>query len=165
MAIDRTAFNLWIDDDGSGTTGTVLTTERMAEYILDPIDAAIAAVGAVRTLTFVLSGGGSDIAAATQTVPVAVPFAGTLTSARVLSPQTGSLVLDVWKDTYANHPPTVADSITASAKPTLSGANKALDTTLTGWTTAIAAGDVFVVKVDSCSGIQSVSLQLTVEVA
>ena len=31
----------------------------------------------------------------------------------------GSIVIDVWKDTYANFPPIVADTITASAKPTL----------------------------------------------
>jgi|SRR5688572_2560016 len=43
MPIDRTGFNAWVDDDGSGTTGTVLDKATMAEDILDPIDAAIAA--------------------------------------------------------------------------------------------------------------------------
>ena len=48
-------------------------------------------------------------------------------------------------------PPTVADTITASAKPTLSSATKSEDTTLTGWTTAVTAGDVFGFMVDSAS--------------
>lgn len=42
MPIDRTNFNQWVDDDGSGTTGTVLFKDRMALDILDPIDVALA---------------------------------------------------------------------------------------------------------------------------
>jgi hypothetical protein len=42
MAIDRTLFNLWEDDDGSGESGTVLNKGRMSTDILDPIDAALA---------------------------------------------------------------------------------------------------------------------------
>src|SRR5262245_25049738 len=42
MAIDRTNFNSWIDDDGSGTTGTVLNKARFDDDILDPIDAELA---------------------------------------------------------------------------------------------------------------------------
>jgi hypothetical protein len=57
----------------------------------------------------------------------------------------------MWKDTYANYPPTVADTITASAKPTLSTAIKAEDSTLTGWTKTVTAGDVFGFSVDSAT--------------
>ena len=75
---------------------------------------------------------------------VEVPFACTITAATLLSTDaaatSGSIVVDIWKDTYANYPPTVADTITASAKPTLSAASKSRDTTLTGWTTAIRGG-------------------------
>jgi len=53
----------------------------------------------------------------------------------------GDAVIDLWKDTYANFPPTSADTITASARPTLSSAVKGQSSTLTGWTTAVAAGD------------------------
>jgi hypothetical protein len=39
--------------------------------------------------------------------------------------------------------PTVADSITAGAKPTLTTSQLATSTTLTGWTTSVSPDDVF----------------------
>src|SRR4029453_11274765 len=96
-----------------------------------------------------------------------VPFAGTITAATLLSTDaaitSGSIVIDIWKDTYANYPPTVADTITASAKPTLASANKSEDTTLTGWATGIAGGDILGFKVDSASLVTKVLLSLTVQ--
>lgn len=70
----------------------------------------------------------------------------------------GSIVVDIWKDTYANAPATVADSITGSAKPTLSGSQKNTSTTLTGWTTTINEGDSIIFNVDSASTVKQVSL-------
>jgi ribosome-binding ATPase YchF (GTP1/OBG family) len=93
---------------------------------------------------------------------IRVPYACTITKATLLADQAGSIVVDVWKDSYANYPPTVADTITASAKPTLSTATKSEDATLTGWTTAISAGDVLGFKVDSASTLTRVVLQLEI---
>ena len=53
-------------------------------------------------------------------------------------------------------------SSTEAAKPTLASANKASDSTLTGWTTAVAANSVMRFSVDSCSGITAATLSLTV---
>lgn len=39
MALDRTAFNALVDDDGTGTTGTPWNKSRIDEAILDPVDA------------------------------------------------------------------------------------------------------------------------------
>lgn len=91
---------------------------------------------------------------------VSVPFAATITGAYLFADTTGSLVVDVWKDTFANYPPTVADKITASAPPTISAATKSADTTLTGWTTSIAAGDCLRFNVDSVSSIKRATLIL-----
>lgn len=71
---------------------------------------------------------------------------------------TGSCVLDIWADTYANLNPTVADTITASAKPTISSAIKYQDNTLTGWTKTFAAGTYFLVKIDSVSTFTQITL-------
>jgi hypothetical protein len=71
-------------------------------------------------------------------------------------------VVDIWKDTYTNYPPTVADTITASAKPTLASATKSQDTTLTGWTTTFAAGDTLRFIVDSATTVTRVTLALRV---
>ena len=80
----------------------------------------------------------------------------------MLADASGSIVVDVWKDTYANFPPTDADSITASAPPTISAATKSQDSTLTGWTTAIAAGSILRFNVDSAATVTRVTVSLKV---
>ncbi|GAI52053.1 unnamed protein product, partial [marine sediment metagenome] len=75
----------------------------------------------------------------------------------------GSIVIDIWKDTYANFPPTDADSITASAPPTISTAQKSQDATLIGWTKTINAGDILAFNVDSCATITRVTLALKIK--
>lgn len=92
---------------------------------------------------------------------VEIPFACTIIAVRLLADQSGSIVVDIWKDTYANLAPTVADTITASAKPTLSSASKYEDTTLTGWTTSVAAGDWLRFNVDSITTCTRVVVSLT----
>ena len=120
-----------------------------------------------RAITVVFGTGSAAITAGLKTY-VSCPYTGTITGARLLavdgSVTSGSIVIDVWKDTYANFPPTVAETITASAKPTLSGATTSDDTTLTGWTTAVTAGDVFGFTVDSATTVTQVALQLTLVV-
>jgi len=91
-----------------------------------------------------------------------IPFACTINRVTLLADASGSIVIDIWKDVYANFPPTVADTITASAKPTLTSAQKSQDSTLTGWTTAIVAGDTLRFNVDSVSTVKRVVLSLKV---
>ena len=106
--------------------------------------------------------GGSPIATGTKGY-LRVPFACRITKVTVLLEQSGSIVWDVWKDTYANYPPTVADTITASAKPTVTTATKSEDSTLTGWTRTIAAGEVLGFKVDSITTAAWSALQIEVQ--
>lgn len=106
-----------------------------------------------------ISGGGSAITTGFKGY-IVVPYAMTITSWTLLGDQSGSIVIDVWKDTYANAPPLVADSITASAKPTISAATKAQSSTLTGWTTSVAAGDVIGFNVDSITTLTQVTILL-----
>jgi len=101
-----------------------------------------------RTVGITVDGAGSAITTGVKGF-IEVPFNATIIQATTLLDQSGSIVFDVWKDTYANYAPTVADTITASAKPTVSTATKAQDATLTGWTTAITAGDIIGFNVDS----------------
>lgn len=89
------------------------------------------------------------------------PYAGTITAATLIADVSGSCVIDVWKAAYSTVPNS-GNSITASAKPTLSSSQVSQDTTLTGWTTSVAAGDVFGFNVDSASTIKRVVLTLTV---
>ena len=115
----------------------------------------------VRQISVVFDGQGSALTASTKAY-LSCPFAGTITKARILADQSGSCVVDIWKDTYANYPPTIADTITASAKPTLSSAQKNEDSTLTGWTTSVSAGDTFVFNVDSATTVTRVTVTLEI---
>lgn len=89
-------------------------------------------------------------------------FDGTIEGVTLLADVSGSIVVDIWKDTYTNYPPVVGDSICASALPTLSSAQKSQDLTLTGWTTGITRGDVLKIHVNSASLVHSVTLSLRV---
>ncbi len=113
------------------------------------------------SIEVILDGAGAAIATGIKG-DIEIPFAGTITAVRLLADVSGSIVIDLWKDTYANFPPVVGDSITAAAKPTISAATKSQDTTLTGWTTSVAVGDIIRVNVDSCATITRCTLALTV---
>jgi len=128
---------------------------------------AVAAIKAdgnfpLTTITFIIDGGGSAIATG-QKGHLEIPFACTITRVTMMADVSGSIVVDIWKDTYANFPPDNADSITAAAPPTITTAQKSQDATLTDWTTAIAAGDILAFNVDSCTTITRVTISLKVE--
>ena len=110
-------------------------------------------------LNLFIDGGGAAITTGVK-MYVEVPFKCDIDRNTVLPDQSGSIVFDIWKDTYANYPPIVGDSICASAKPTISSATKSQDSTLTGWTKAIAAGAILGFNVDSCTTIEFCTLAL-----
>jgi hypothetical protein len=119
------------------------------------------AAGLVDTITFVIDGGGSAITTGVKGY-LEIPFACTITQATLLADVSGSIVIDVWKDTYANFPPVDAGSITASAPPTISAAVKSQDATLTGWTTSVSAGDILGFNVDSATTVTLATLSLKI---
>lgn len=165
---DLSAFSrTFLDDTSGGAVLTTLGVSAFAQTILDDADATavrntIAAASRKRIIRVVLDGAGSTITTGAKKVYVTVPVNCTITKARLLADQTGSIVVDIWKDSYANYPPVVADSITASAKPTLSSANKSENSTLTGWTTTLNEGDILEVNVDSATTVTKVYLDLFV---
>ena len=101
------------------------------------------------------------IQAGTQVI-VRVPSNATIVRAYISCMQTGSIVVDVWRDAIANSPVTDADSITAAAPITVSAAAFVEDTTLAGWTTALTAGDVLVFNVDSAATVTNCTAGVTV---
>ena len=105
----------------------------------------------------IIDGGGSAITTG-QKGHLVIPVAAIITGWTILADQVGSIVVDVWKDTYANFPPTVADTIAGTEKPTLAAAQKNQDLTLTSWITAVAAGDILAFNVDSAATVTRVSV-------
>jgi hypothetical protein len=126
----------------------------------------LAQTGLVGALEFVIDGGGATI----PTAPAGfleVPFACTIGQADMLADRAGSIVIDVWRCTYAQFDagathPVAGDKITASAPPTISSATKSTDTTLSGWTTTLAAGDILGFNVNSITSIRRVTVSLKV---
>jgi hypothetical protein len=123
--------------------------------------AAVAAPPSISEAFVVVVDGGGEAITSGASVYLAAPAAGTFTSWTIMADQTGSIAFNVWKDTYANFPPDSGDNIAASALPTLTSGIKATDSTLTGWTTTFAAGDIFRVAVASATTVEHVTLVLS----
>jgi len=115
---------------------------------------------ATSSVQVLFDGGEADISTGIK-ADLVIPFSCTIQEVTLLSSQEGSIVIDIWKDSYSNFPPTQSDSITASAKPTISSSNKSKDSTLAGWTKNISGGDTLRFVVDSCTNIRNCVLSLT----
>ncbi len=123
---------------------------------------AFTANGAIAAITYVFDGGGATLTTGVKG-DLLIPFACTINSATLEADQSGSIVIDIWKKTYTlDSPPAVAQTITASAKPTLASHQSSQDATLTGWTTSIAANDMLRFNIDSITTCQRVTLTLKV---
>lgn len=121
---------------------------------------------AVAAVAFVIDGGGLVITTGVKGY-LKVPFACTITLASLLGDQSGSVVVDVWKCTFAQFDsgsthPVVGDSITGGSPPTISSSTKSQDSTLSGWTVSIAAGDILAFNVNSITTMTRVTLTLSV---
>lgn len=115
----------------------------------------------VASITFIIDGGGEAITTGIKGA-LEIPFACTINRVTLLADQAGSIVIDIWKQAYADYPPENAQSITSAAPPTIAGPQMSQDSTLTDWTTAIAAGDCLMFNVDSIATLTWVTLSLKV---
>lgn len=113
-------------------------------------------------LEFIIDGGGATITTG-EKGHLDVPFDCIIQEVEALADQPGAIKIDIWKDTYANFPPTDADTITGGNEPEITAGNqKYKDTTLTGWTTLLAEGNILAFNVDSITTITRVTVSLKV---
>lgn len=115
-----------------------------------------------RSFGITLNGGGSVLPTGVAGSSI-IPYACTITDWTIISIDntSGSIVVDVWKKAYASYPPTVADTIAGSEKPTISAAVKGQDLSLSTWTTAVTAGDIIFYNIDSVTSLKLVQLSIT----
>jgi hypothetical protein len=106
-----------------------------------------------------IDGGGSTPATGSKGF-LQVPFAGTITGWTLIADVSGSASITVKKSTYAAFPTNT--SIVASAPPALSTQQNDTSTTLTGWTTAVAAGDVLEFVLASATTVTRLTLELQI---
>jgi hypothetical protein len=114
-------------------------------------------IGPTGSLNVIIDGGGSVISTGV-TMDIEWKFGARITSWDIFGNTTGSTVIDVWSDTYANFPPTVAKTITGSEKPTLSTQIKNQDISLTSFVTTVASGDIWRINVDSVTTLTRVTV-------
>jgi len=108
-------------------------------------------------INFIIDGGGSAITTGKKG-HLEIPFAMTITGWTILGDQSGSIVVDVNRSTFAGFP--TLTSIAGTELPTLSAVQKNQDLTLSTWTTSIATGDVLEFEVDSATTVQRVTVAI-----
>ncbi len=112
-------------------------------------------------IEIVIGNGVDVIASGVQYFYGRIPYNMTITGWELVAKESGSIVLDIWSDTYANFPPTVADTIVgAGTKPSLSGAQKNQFSNLTNWTTSLVQGRRLEINVDSIATITKAILTI-----
>lgn len=100
---------------------------------------------------------------ASSIVYATCPFAGTITAWNICA-DAGTCTIDIWKIASGTAVPTVANTITASALPALATGTAIHSTTLTGWTTAVAANDIFAFQLKTVSGAKFISIDLQITI-
>ncbi len=178
---DRLAVVVYVDRDGRTITfhtedanlaeiQTTFVTSSIAQLTGDVTAGPATAPGQsvpstlktnlrVGSIVTILDGQGGVIQTGRGNNFLSIPFSGTITGWTVLSSVSGSIEVAFWKDTYANYPPTVADSI-FSPNPSLTSTNK---NQATGLSIAVAAGDIIipnVVSVTTCTNV-TIEIQIT----
>lgn len=151
----RTTLNTLLNDANTGVftgaTGAAGTSGSSGSSGVVPSGATAGCFG------ITIDGNGSTITTGVKGY-VEMPYSGTITSWSLFADQSGSIVIDVWKDTFANFPPTVADTIAGSEKPNLTGVQAKQDLDLTTWTTSVNRGDIIAFNVESATTVQRVNL-------
>jgi len=145
------------DNDYAKFTASGLEGRSYAEV---KADLGLEADPALRRFVIKIDGAGAVIATGITVECPDMP-ACTVEGWTAVGSPSGSLVLDLWNDSYANHPPTVADTMIATGtKPTISASTKGQDLTVDWADTTIAAGSTLTINVDSCSTIEFATLTL-----
>lgn len=93
-----------------------------------------------------------------------MPWSGTITGWDLIGDQSGSVVIDIWRDTYANFPPDVSDTIISPSgtKPTLSSQQINRDLDPVGWYRSLGKEDVLGFNIDSVATLTRATLTLRI---
>ena len=152
--------------NSSGTfadnTTRLISEGDLRQFADDIADSTLFLDDAYDTIQFIVDGGGSAITTGVKG-DIMIPFNCTVLGWDIVADTSGSIVIDVWKDSYANFPPTVADTIAGTEKPTLSSAVKNQDTSLSSWTTTLTRNDWLRFNVDSATTVTRVTIAIRVK--
>lgn len=142
--------------------------EKSKKIVASNVDALPDTSKFIKDINIVIGDGDVVIASGTLGYSAPISFSGKITSwnlAEVSSPPiSGSIVIDIWKSTAENYPPTEINSITANSKPELNTQYINKDEELVDWNTYLSSGDVIGFTVEQNLNCRKVHLILSVEV-
>ena len=116
------------------------------------------------TLNYCIDGGGAVPTTSQAYGQIDIPVAMTITSVVVTADQSGSCQLDLKTCTNASFPGSLT-SIVASDPPKLASAQISTDSTLTGWTTSLAANSQLQFYLTSATTVTRINITLVCSVA
>ena len=124
----------------------------------DVVIIALAAVADLtRTVNYVIDSGSLPMQVGDKG-KLTIDVTGVIENIRVLADQTGDIVLDIGKASFADYPN--FNSVTAAQRVQLSNSNKYFDDVLNNWTTTITAGDILRFDVISVNNIRRLLISL-----
>lgn len=152
--------SLWRKDNGDW----VETDENGVETVVGPVSGSSTLVS---VLSITVGNGVDVILAGTKGYSAPLPYGGTIQSWTIAevsqSPISGSIVIDIGKDTTGNYPPTFpVDSVAGTEKPSLTSQKTNSDSSLSSWTTTFNAGDCFAFNVESVALCKKVQILIKV---
>lgn len=109
------------------------------------IIALVTTADLTRTINFIVDSGNVDMTSGTKG-SLTIDVSGIIDSWKIFSEETGSIRVDILKSDYTSYP--AFTSICGGNKPQINGGNKSFNENLTGWDTAIRAGDILRFDVD-----------------
>ena len=121
------------------------------------IIALAAAADLTRTVNYVIDSGSLPMQVGDKG-SLTIDVTGVIENIRVLSDQTGDIVFDISKTTFADFPN--FNSITSGNRVQLINTNKYFDDVLNNWTSTITAGDILRFDVISVNNIRRVLISL-----
>tara|TARA_B100000579_G_scaffold216797_1_gene177271 strand:- start:55 stop:729 length:675 start_codon:yes stop_codon:yes gene_type:complete len=121
------------------------------------IIALAAAADLTRTVNYVIDSGSLPMQVGDKG-KLTIDVGGVIENVRVLSDQTGDIVFDISKTTFANYP--AFNSITGAQRVQLINKDKYFDDVLNNWTTTITAGDILQFDVISVNNIRRLLISL-----
>ena len=121
------------------------------------IIALAAAADLTRTVNYVIDSGSLPMQVGDKG-KLTIDVGGVIENVRVLSDQTGDIVFDISKTTFANYP--AFNSITSAQRVQLINKDKYFDDVLNNWTTTITAGDILRFDVISVNNIRRLLISL-----
>ena len=121
------------------------------------IIALAAAADLTRTVNYVIDSGSLPMQTGDKG-KLTIDVTGVIENIRVLSDQTGDIVFEIEKCTFADYPNFT--SITNGARVQLTNSDKYFDDVLNNWTTTITAGDILNFNVVSVNNIRRLLISL-----